>query len=145
MRVSLQWLRDYVAVEAAPADLAARLTMAGREVERTQRLGDATGVLVAQVLAARKHPDAEKLTIVTVEAGSGPAEVVCGAPNVPAPGGKVAWAPPGARLPTLGLVESRKIRALEAPGLLSAEDELALSAAHVGIIRRPADPPVRTD
>src|SRR5438552_3506627 len=110
MKVSLAWLRDFVPIEVAPEEIAARLTLAGLEVEGITRIGQAEGVVVAEVLASRKHPDAQALTLVTVTAGGEPTELVCGAANVPQKGGKVIWAPPGARLPGVGVVESRMIR-----------------------------------
>jgi phenylalanyl-tRNA synthetase beta chain len=145
MKISLQWLRDYVDVDASPEEIAKRLTLAGLEVEGVARLGDAEGVVVAEVLSAKKHPNADALTIVTVTDGGAPTEVVCGAPNVPAAGGKVAWAKPGARLPKLGVLEPKKIRGVVSPGMLCAEDELGLSEDHAGIIHLPADAKVGSD
>src|SRR5262245_29859477 len=139
MKISLDWLRDYVAVSASAEDIARRLTMAGLEVESLTHIGDAEGVVVAEVLSSKKHPNADALTIVTVTDGGAPTEVVCGAPNVPAAGGKVAWAKPGARLPKLGVLEPKKIRGVVSPGMLCAEDELGLSEDHAGIIHLPKD------
>ncbi len=100
MRVSWNWLGDLVELAGTPREVAARLTMAGLEVETVTELGNAfSGVVVAEVLARRPHPKSAKLTIVTVTDGSGPTEVVCGAPNVPDAGGKVLWARPGGKLP----------------------------------------------
>src|SRR5436190_15420405 len=98
MKVSFNWLRELV--DLAPGvtadQVALKLTLAGLEVESIERRGrDVRGVVVAEVRATRPHPAAEKLTIVRLAAGGAEEEVVCGAPNVPAPGGKVAWAPPG--------------------------------------------------
>src|SRR6478735_911386 len=103
MKISFNWLRELVELPpGAMADqVAQRLTLAGLEVESIERRGrDVRGVIVAEVLAKRPHPNAEKLSIVRVRAqkDAGEEEVVCGAPNVPAPGGLVAWAPPGATL-----------------------------------------------
>src|SRR5262249_21887150 len=146
MKVSLDWLKDYVALEADAEDIAKRLTMAGIEVESITCLGDATGVVVAEVLESRKHPNADNLFIVTVTDGGGRrTEVVCGAPNVPAPGGKVAWARRGARLPQIGEVQARKIRGVMSPGMLCAEDELGIGEEHDGIIHLPADMAVGAD
>src|SRR4051812_27235421 len=104
MKISFNWLRELVELPpGVMADsVAERLTLAGLEVESIDRRGrDLRGVLVAEVLGKRPHPNAEKLSIVRVRAQpeAGEEEVVCGAPNVPAPGGFVAWAPPGATLP----------------------------------------------
>jgi phenylalanyl-tRNA synthetase beta chain len=137
MKVSLGWLRDFVRIEAAPEEIAMRLTLAGLEVEALSRVGDAQGIVVAEVQSIRKHPDAVALTLVTVTDGRETAEVVCGATNVPAAGGKVAWARPGARLPGLGVIEPRRIRGVLSPGMLCAEDELGLSEDHTGIVILP--------
>jgi phenylalanyl-tRNA synthetase beta chain len=145
MKISLNWLRDYVAVDASAEEIAKRLTLAGLEVEGVARIGDADGVVVAEVISSKKHPNADALTIVTVTDGSAETEVVCGAPNVPAPGGKVAWARPGARLPKLGVLEPKKIRGVVSPGMLCAEDELGLSEDHAGIIHLPKDAKVGSD
>ena len=99
MRVSWSWLGELVEVPEDPRPIAARLTKAGLEVETVTELGGGfAGVIVAEVLAKRPHPRSQKLTLVTVDGGSGPTEVVCGAPNVPEPGRKVLWARPGSRL-----------------------------------------------
>jgi phenylalanyl-tRNA synthetase beta chain len=145
MRVSLSWVRDHVALTQPPEEVAHRLTMAGLETEKIERIGDATGVVVAEVLAKQPHPNADTLTIVTVTDGRERAEVVCGAPNVPPVGGKVAWAKPGARLPKFGVLEPKKIRGVMSPGMLCAEDELGLSEDHAGIIHLPTNAEVGSD
>src|SRR5262249_13949680 len=122
MKISLNWLREYVAIEALPEELAHRLTMAGFEVESMTKLGDAQGIVVAEVISSKKHPKANSLTLVTVTDGTGPTEVVCGASNVPGPGGKVAWARPGSRLPGIGEIAPKEIRGIVSPGMLCAED-----------------------
>ena len=98
MKISFNWLRELVDLPAGTSaeDVARRLTLAGLEVESIDRRGrDVTGVRVAEVRGLRPHPQAEKLRIVRVSLGAGQADedVVCGAPNVPQPGGRVAWAP----------------------------------------------------
>ena len=103
----------------------------------------------------QRHPTADKLTLVDVVIGPrGSAgevaprvtTVVCGAPNVPEPGGKVAWAMPGARLPnpdgpegSARVLEAREVRGVISPGMLCAEDELGLGEPHAGIIHLDAD------
>jgi phenylalanyl-tRNA synthetase beta chain len=135
MKVSLRWLRDYVPVTAPAADVASRLTMAGLEVEGVTHLGAGLAtVVVAEVLAAEKHPQADKLSIVTITDGAETVKVVCGAPNVPPPGNKVAWAKPGTKLPGGMVVETRPVRGVTSPGMLCAEDELGLGDDHSGII-----------
>src|SRR5436190_15651706 len=100
MKVSLNWLRELVPLgERDGAAIAAVLTQQGLEVEGIEARGrDLAGVLVAEVLAVRSHPGAEKLRLVRIRAGAREEEVVCGAPNVPPPGHRVCWAAPGARL-----------------------------------------------
>ena len=135
MKVSVNWLRRLTGVAATADEIARRLTAAGLEVEGTTRLGGFIGVVVAEVVAKRKHPSADKLTLVDVIDGSGTTtQVVCGAPNVPDAGGKVAWARPGARLPDGRVLEPREVRGVVSPGMLCAEDELGLGESHEGII-----------
>ncbi|MDB4982513.1 MAG: phenylalanyl-tRNA synthetase, beta subunit [Myxococcales bacterium] len=131
MKISFNWLRELVALPAGVmADaVAGKLTLAGLEVESIDRRGrDLSGVVVAEVLGKRPHPGSEKLSIVRVRAGGAEEEVVCGAPNVPAPGGRVAWAPPGATLPG-GLTLARKdVRGVSSAGMLCSEVELGIAA-----------------
>ncbi|MBI5481461.1 MAG: phenylalanine--tRNA ligase subunit beta, partial [Deltaproteobacteria bacterium] len=110
MRVSLRWLKDYVEIDSPAAEVGERLTMAGLEVEGLTRMGAFLETVVcARVLKSEPHPKADKLTLVTITDGRETQVVVCGAPNVPAPGACVAWARPGTRLPG-GLVETRAVR-----------------------------------
>ena len=137
MKISFNWLRELVALKpGVTADsVGERLTLAGLEVEGIDRRGrDLRGVVVAEVLGVRPHPGAEKLKLVRLTAGGAEEEVVCGAPNVPAPGGKVAWAPPGASLPGKPPLERREIRGVWSPGMLCSEVELGLSEAGDGIL-----------
>src|SRR5262249_30156427 len=138
------WLRELVpglsAARIDAASIAARLTAAGLEVEGSTRLGEFSGVVVGEVRGTRKHPQADKLTLVDVFDGSEVTQVVCGAPNVPPRGGKVAWARPGAHLPAPGepggfrVLEAREVRGVRSPGMLCAEDELGLGESHAGIL-----------
>jgi phenylalanyl-tRNA synthetase beta chain len=151
MKASLNWLWQLAGGSGEPpaADVATLLTDGGMEVEAAERVGDFSGVVVAEVRAARRHPKAEKLTLVEVFDGAGTTEVVCGAPNVPAAGGKVAWARPGARLPDGRVLEAREVRGVVSPGMLCAEDELGLGSSHEGILlldaeARPGDDLART-
>src|ERR1035437_9988388 len=137
MKISLNWLRDLV--ELPPGTdaerIAAALTDQGLEVEGIESKGrELLGVVVAEVLGIRPHPGADKLRIVRVAAGSRQEDVVCGAPNVPPPGGRVCWAPPGARLPGGKTLEAREVRGVLSPGMLCSEIELGLSEAAEGIL-----------
>ena len=143
MKVSWNWIRELAPVDADAATVAARLTAAGLEVEGLSALGAFSGVVVGEVRATTRHPKADKLTLVDVFDGSGVTQVVCGASNVPAPGGKVAWARPGARLPLpdggFRVLEAREVRGVLSPGMLCAEDELGLGESHAGIIHLDGD------
>src|SRR3989304_8835580 len=98
MRVPLKWLSDYIDLALDPAELAARLTMAGAEVgEVITSGGDWDGVTVGRVVEVARHPNADRLVLVTVDLGGDQHTVVCGAPNVAA-GQKVAFARAGAPL-----------------------------------------------
>jgi phenylalanyl-tRNA synthetase beta chain len=135
MKISFNWLRELVALPpGVTADsVAERLTLAGLEVESIERRGrDLTGVVVAEVLGQRPHPSADKLSIVRLVAGGADEEVVCGARNVPAPGGKVAWAPPGATLPGGHKLDRREIRGVMSPGMICSEVELGLGDGGAG-------------
>jgi phenylalanyl-tRNA synthetase beta chain len=137
MRVSYRWLRELLpALEASPADVAERLSRAGLEVEGTTHFGEGLErVVVAAVRRIEPHPSRDRLRLVTVDAGKGEQRVVCGAPNVPDPGGLVVLAPVGTRLPAAGLtIEPRAIAGVESAGMLCSEAELGLSADADGIL-----------
>ncbi|ACY16243.1 phenylalanine--tRNA ligase subunit beta [Haliangium ochraceum] len=139
MRVVWSWLRELVELDRdLSAEEAARaLTGAGFEVEAVEGFGqEVRGVVVAEVVAKRPHPEAERLTLVDVidTPGGEPVQVVCGAPNVPEPGGRVLWAKPGSHLPGIGELKTREIKGVASPGMLCAEDELGLGDDHGGII-----------
>lgn len=153
MRAVWSWLRDLVDLPAGvgPADAAAALTGAGLEVEETIELGgDLSGVVVAQVVRRRPHPNADKLTLVEVidRDGGAAVEVVCGAPNVPDPGGRVLWARPGATLPGGVRIDARAVRGVQSAGMLCSERELGIGDDHDGIVvlrGRDADVPLGQD
>ncbi|HVR02895.1 MAG TPA: phenylalanine--tRNA ligase subunit beta, partial [Polyangia bacterium] len=137
MKISFNWLRELVELPpGVTADaVAARLTLAGLEVESIERRGrELGGVVVAEVVARRSHPASDKLSIVRVRAGAGEEDVVCGAPNVPAPGGRVAWAPPGARLPGGRTLERKDVRGVSSPGMLCSELEIGIGEGGDGIL-----------
>lgn len=121
-------------------ELSAAITSLGLEVEGVERVGDGLeAIRVAEVLAIAPHPAADKLRLVTLNAGHGPIEVVCGAPNVPAPGGKVAFAPLGTRLPSGLEIAPREIRGVPSTGMICAEDELGIGTDDSGILILPDD------
>jgi len=144
MKISFNWLRELCELPpgVTAASVGERLTLAGLEVEGIERRGrDVRGVQIAEVRGVRPHPGAEKLQIVRVRVRGGDGgvedEVVCGAPNVPAAGGLVAWAPPGATLPGGRTLDRREIRGVMSPGMLCSEAELGISESSDGIIVLP--------
>ena len=144
MKFSFEWLRHFLDTEASTAEIAAALNAIGHEVEGiedpAQKLA---GFRVAEVLTAAPHPDADKLQVLTVDAGDGqPLQVVCGAPNARR-GMKGVLGLPGAVVPSNGM-ELRKsaIRGQESNGMMCSVRELELGDAHEGIIELPEDAPV---
>ncbi|WP_428264022.1 phenylalanine--tRNA ligase subunit beta [Haliangium sp.] len=139
MRAVWSWLRDLVELDQdiSAEQAAVALTAIGFEVESVEHLGhDFQGVVVAEVVGKRPHPKAERLTLVDVidTPGGSATQVVCGANNVPEPGGRVLWAKPGSVLPGIGEIATRAIKGVDSPGMLCAEDELGLGESHDGII-----------
>ena len=96
-------------------------------------------MLVAEVLDIKPHPNANKLHIVRVRAGLREESVVCGAPNVPSPGNRVCWAPPGARLPGGHTLDAREVRGVLSPGMICSEIEMGLAEQADGILILPPD------
>jgi phenylalanyl-tRNA synthetase beta chain len=139
MKILWSWLLELVDLDTMPtAEEGARaLTAAGLEVEGLTHLGAGfSGVVVAEVVDKRPHPKAEKLTLVDVitQRGGAATQVVCGAPNVPAPGRRVLWAPPGATLPGGMTLAVKAVKGVESPGMLCSETELAIGDDDDGII-----------
>src|ERR671930_2028152 len=140
MRVPLDWLGEYVAVDAPVQELAEKLGTATCEVERIIRRGvaDEDGNLglyrVGRVLEAGKHPNADRLQLCRVDVGEGePRQIVCGAWNFGA-GAKVAVALPGAVLPGGQKLEAAKLRGSVSEGMILSERELELGTDHTGIL-----------
>lgn len=134
MKVPISWLREYVDFDDTVQRLADRLTFSGVEVEGIEQVGgDYAGLVVGEVVAVERHPEADRLTICQVQAGGDPVQVVCGAPNVAA-GQKVPFAPLGAVLPNGMKMKKAKIRQVESFGMLLAEDEVGVSDDHSGLM-----------
>ncbi len=143
MKLTLSWLKDHLETDATLDEIVERLTSIGLEVEHVDDKAALRPFVIAKVLTAQKHPDADKLQVLSVDTGSGdPVQVVCGAPNARA-GLIGAFAAPGTYVPgidvTLGV---GKIRGVESRGMMCSERELELSDEHNGIIDLPADAPV---
>jgi phenylalanyl-tRNA synthetase beta chain len=139
MKVLWSWLLELCDLDRQPTveEGARALTRSGLEIEGMTNLGGGfTGVVVAEVVGKKPHPDAQKLTLVDVitERGGAATQVVCGAPNVPEPGRKVLWAQVGATLPNGMTLAPKAVKGITSPGMLCAEDELGLGDDHAGII-----------
>lgn len=146
MKALWSWLLELCDLPTMPTveEGVRALTGGGLEIEGLTDLGAGfSGVVVAQVVAKRPHPESTKLTLVDViTAKDGPAtQVVCGAPNVPEPGRKVLWARPGATLPGGITLATKPVKGIDSPGMLCAEDELGLGDDHAGIVVLDVDDP----
>lgn len=134
MQVSFNWLKEYVSINLNPNELADLLTMAGIEVENVVETGDALdGVVVGEIVSLRSHPNADKLSLCTVETGRATCSVVCGAHNIQ-PGDKVPFAMVGTQLPNGMSIKKAKIRGEQSEGMLCSETELALGNDESGIM-----------
>ncbi len=143
MRISYNWLKQFIKIDLAAEETADLLTDLGLEVEGVDKYeslkGGLQGVVVGHVLTCEKHPDADKLKITTVDLGDGnaPVQIVCGAPNVAA-GQKVPVATIGTKVfdkeGNAFEIKKGKIRGQESHGMICAEDELGLGSNHEGIM-----------
>lgn len=149
MKISYNWIRDYLKTDKRAEELSPILTGVGLEVEGMEDWmsvkGGLKGVLSGHVKTCRKHPDADKLFVTTVDTGSGEdLKIVCGAPNV-SEGQKVLVATPGSVLDFKDKaieIKRTKIRGEISEGMICAEDELGLGDSHEGIMVLPEDTPV---
>ncbi|MDC8755872.1 phenylalanine--tRNA ligase subunit beta [Erythrobacter sp. sf7] len=147
MKFSLTWLKDHLDTEATLPEILDALNAIGLEVEGVEDPAEKlAGFRVAHVLTADRHPDADKLQVLTVDTGEGdPLQVVCGAPNARA-GMKGVLGLPGATVPANGMVLRKSaIRGVESNGMMCSVRELELGEDHDGIIELPDDAPVGTD
>jgi phenylalanyl-tRNA synthetase beta chain len=142
MKVSLNWLRDYVEIRMEVKDLINLLTMAGLEVEEAASVGEGfEGVVVAEIQTIRKHPNADRLTLVEAKTHQETYSVVCGATNIKE-GQKVPLALIGARLPNGIEIKRSKIRGVSSEGMLCSAIELALGKDASGIMILPPHVPL---
>ena len=143
MKFTLSWLFDHLDTSASLTEIVDTLTRVGLEVESVDdpsRKYD--GFVVASVIEAKPHPNADRLKVCIVEAGGGPVQVVCGAPNART-GMKSVFSPVGTYIPGKKITLAKGvIRGVESNGMLCSAAELALSDDHEGIIELPADAPV---
>ena len=142
MNISYKWLNEFISLPESPEEIGKLLTETGLEVEAIEKIeaipGGLAGVVIGEVLTCQRHPDADKLSITTVDIGADEAlNIVCGATNVAA-GQKVVVATVGATLyPTSGesfQIKKAKIRGAASEGMICAEDEIGLGTSHAGIM-----------
>jgi phenylalanyl-tRNA synthetase beta chain len=134
MLVSFRWLQELCPVDADVAEVARRISLAGLEVEAMDEKGtNLSGVVIAEVRTKSPHPKKDKLTLVTVFDGENEHDVVCGATNVPEPGGRILFARSGAVLPNGMEIAPRKVGGVESNGMICSEAELAIGADADGI------------
>ena len=155
MEVSYKWLQEFIELTESPEEVGKLLTSTGLEVEGVEKIeavpGGLEGIVIGEVLTCTKHPEADKLSLTTVDVGTGqPLSIVCGAPNV-AVGQKVIVALVGATLyPSAGAdgnaaspfqIKKAKIRGAASEGMICAEDEIGLGTSHDGIMVLETDGP----
>jgi phenylalanyl-tRNA synthetase beta chain len=145
MKFNESWLREHVAVEADRDALCAALTAIGLEVEGVEPIGgELPGVIVAEIVEAVRHPEADRLQVCKVAIGNGEhVQIVCGAPNARA-GLKAPLATVGAVLPGGLTIKAAKLRGVESFGMLCSAKELGIDPDASGLLELPADAPVGT-
>lgn len=144
MKFTLSWLKDYLDTDASAETIADALTHLGLELEELSNPAERLKpFVIANVIEARQHPNADRLRVCIVNTGAGgPIQVVCGAPNART-GMKGVFAPPGTHIPGTGVdLKAGMIRGEASNGMLLSERELGLSDAHEGIVDLPVDAPV---
>ncbi|MDF2495848.1 phenylalanine--tRNA ligase subunit beta [Sphingomonas sp.] len=143
MKFTLSWLKDHLDTSASLDEILVGLTRIGLEVEGVENPGEKLAAFrIAKVLTAERHPQADKLQVLSVDAGDGPLQVVCGAPNARA-GLVGVFGMPGATVPANGMVlKVAAIRGVESNGMMCSTRELELGDDHDGIIELAADAPV---
>jgi phenylalanyl-tRNA synthetase beta chain len=145
MKFTLSWLKQHLETTATLDQIVEALTRIGLEVEGVENPGEKLAAFkIAKVLSAERHPQADKLQILSVDAGNGPLQVVCGAPNARA-GLVGVFGAPGAYVPGLDVtLKLASIRGVESNGMMCSTRELELGEDHDGIIELPADAPIGT-
>ncbi|MCX6196437.1 MAG: phenylalanine--tRNA ligase subunit beta, partial [Flavobacteriia bacterium] len=151
MKISYNWLKNYISTDKTPEEIGRILTDTGLEVESIEKLeavkGGLQGVIIGQVVSCEQHPDADKLKLTVVDIGSEKFQIVCGASNV-GKGQKVVVATVGCTLypnPDEPFkIKAAKIRGIDSFGMICAEDELGLGNSHSGIMVLPKDVAIGT-
>jgi phenylalanyl-tRNA synthetase beta chain len=145
MKFTLSWLKSYLETDASLETITDKLTAVGLELEEVVNpADDLRPFVIAKVVEAGPHPDADKLQVLKVDTGNEIVQVVCGAPNARA-GLLGAFAPSGSVIPTNGMkLKPTKIRGVESNGMMCSERELGLGEDHDGIIDLPSDAPIGT-
>jgi phenylalanyl-tRNA synthetase beta chain len=143
MRISLNWLREFIDFDLPAEDLAHQLTMLGLEIEAIEQSGkDISAVYIGQILSIEPHPDADKLVVCRTDVGQAePLQIVCGAKNMTVED-KVPTAIVGATLPGGFAIGKRKMRGIESQGMMCSARELGLGDDHAGLLILPEDAPV---
>ena len=137
MRITIDWLKEWLGVAPEPQDLAARLTMAGLEIEAVEPAAPPLpGIVVGEIVERVKHPDADSLSVCRVSTGTETLQIVCGAPNARA-GLKAPLATIGAKLPGGLEIRKAKLRGVESFGMLCSARELGLSEDATGLMELP--------
>ncbi|MFZ2642382.1 MAG: phenylalanine--tRNA ligase subunit beta [Verrucomicrobiia bacterium] len=134
MKISYNWLKQYVEFDWSPQQLAERLTMCGIEVEGIEQIGASFDkIVVAQILSSDKHPNADRLSVCRVTDGATERQIVCGAKNYKV-GDKVPLALPGAVLPGDFKIKVGKLRGVESQGMMCSEKELGIAEDAEGLL-----------
>lgn len=141
MKISYNWLKQYININLPPHELEEKMTFAGIEVEAVEKLGaELEQIKIAEIVTHKLHPDSDHLSICEVNDGSETVQVICGAPNCSA-GQKIAFAPVGSEIGEFK-IKKVKLRGVESYGMICSEKELGISDNHEGIMELPADAPL---
>jgi phenylalanyl-tRNA synthetase beta chain len=146
MRISLNWLKEYVDIDVSVEELTQRLTMLGIEIEAIEQPGaEIANVFVGKILSIDPHPNADKLVVCKTDVGRAePVQIICGAKNMK-PGDKVPTAVVGATLPGGFQIGQRKMRGIESFGMMCSVQELGMGEEHDGLLILDPEAPIGED
>ncbi|MBI1320428.1 MAG: phenylalanine--tRNA ligase subunit beta [Candidatus Hydrogenedens sp.] len=146
MKISLNWLKEYVDIPVSPEQLAEDLTSLGLEIESMERLAEGIEqIVIGRILEIAPHPDADKIVVCQTDVGGDtPLQICCGAKNMK-PGDKVPTAVVGATLPGDFKITARKMRGVDSHGMMCSARELGMGDDHAGLMILPEDAPVGED